>query len=845
MDHTEEQHLLEDLMVSKGVERYYSMLENRGIENTGPGLTLRRRALAPLSAAVAEAQAPQGRGRPKRGHAQLREVPPEVAADIALRRILPAAIEQQALIKVAKSVGTAIEWHVRDAQLVEANNALWNRKQEQLKTTTNPTFRRASIDGTVRASTEWARQNNEKELLERMESVKGTGWTEQDKLDVGFALIDLMASSTALIVVETTSTGRNKKKTSVRLTEQTETWLKEQHEYHALLRPVFLPMVTEPAPWAALDSGGYLDNSKAKVSFIKGVRRDQDFDLADCGDVFDAVNAIQATPLRVNRAVFDVMRQVYEQGSGIGRVPPKYPEDAYLPIPEYTEAQKRLTKEQRRADRHYYEVTAARRHAYTRNAEIRSEVHAFAGLMQVTPEFVDRDRFWLPYKLDWRQRCYPIPVALNPQGNQFNRSLIEFAEGSRMGDNDNAAAWLAIHGANSYGVDKVSYEDRIAWVEENEDKILESAMFPFDCDFWQQADGGAKAWIFLAFCFEWLGYRIAGDDFVTHLPVGLDGSNSGLQHLSAMMRDSDGAAATNVAPSEEPADIYTEICESVEQKLSDRIDAEHAGIGAESDEWAYVWKGHIDRKICKQPTMTYTYGATLTGMTQQIENALRGLDKKVEGERPCYLTFTKEDQNNREAARYLAPIVLEAIRGRLPKAAAAMDFLIETARVSASIDVPLRWTTPTGLPIIQKYPKFVNARDNVYVDGRRHQIAVQQVVPGKVNKKRQANGASPNFVHSMDSTHLMWTVLKCSDNYGMTDFAMIHDSFGTHATNCDVMAFVLRETFVSLYSEDRLAAFKEDVKRRLPEELHEQLPELPERGDFDLESVVDAEYFFA
>jgi DNA-directed RNA polymerase len=117
--------------------------------------------------------------------------------------------------------------------------------------------------------------------------------------------------------------------------------------------------------------------------------------------------------------------------------------------------------------------------------------------------------------------------------------------------------------------------------------------------------------------------------------------------------------------------------------------------------------------------------------------------------------------------------------------------------------------------------------------------------PKKVDKRASAYGVSPNFVHSMDSSHLLWTVLACNDEYGIEDFSMIHDSFGTHATECDTMALVLREMFVRLYSEDRLAQFRADLAERLPPDLVEKLPPVPEIGTFDLESVMESQYFFA
>jgi DNA-directed RNA polymerase len=97
----------------------------------------------------------------------------------------------------------------------------------------------------------------------------------------------------------------------------------------------------------------------------------------------------------------------------------------------------------------------------------------------------------------------------NPQASKEARALVEFAEGLRMGENPESGKWLANHGANQWGnkVDKDSLNNRIKWVEDNTDKIMESAKRPLDYDWWLDAD---EPWLFLAFCFEWADYKRDG-----------------------------------------------------------------------------------------------------------------------------------------------------------------------------------------------------------------------------------------------------------------------------------------------------------------------------------------------
>ncbi len=69
-------------------------------------------------------------------------------------------------------------------------------------------------------------------------------------------------------------------------------------------------------------------------------------------------------------------------------------------------------------------------------------------------------------------------------------------------------------GANVYGEDKIALEDRVQWTFDHEEEILWCAEDPLKFDWWQQA---GKPFSFLAFCFEWQGYKRHGLNHVTRI----------------------------------------------------------------------------------------------------------------------------------------------------------------------------------------------------------------------------------------------------------------------------------------------------------------------------------------
>ena len=116
----------------------------------------------------------------------------------------------------------------------------------------------------------------------------------------------------------------------------------------------------------------------------------------------------------------------------------------------------------------------------------------------------------------------------------------------------------------------------------------------------------------LAACVGYAGYMGAGDDCESHLPVAMDGSCSGLQHFSAMLKDKDGARAVNLLPSDKPSDIYTEVQQAAEREL-----LKQDGL------LAHAWRSKITRKIVKRPCMTFAYSVTSRGIRDQILEEIR------------------------------------------------------------------------------------------------------------------------------------------------------------------------------------------------------------------------------
>jgi DNA-directed RNA polymerase len=88
----------------------------------------------------------------------------------------------------------------------------------------------------------------------------------------------------------------------------------------------------------------------------------------------------------------------------------------------------------------------------------------------------------------------------------------------------------------------------------------------------------------------------------------------------------------------------------------------------------------------------------------------------------------------------------------------------------------------------------------------------------------------------------MMLTINRLESEGGHHFAMVHDSFGVHASDIDVLNRVLREEFVRIDSEPVLQKVLDEQRAAHP---HIELPETPQTGNLDISQVISSPYFFA
>ena len=703
--------------------------------------------------------------------------------------------EDVSMTALAGDLGNKMEMEYHFLCLKEQFPKLLAVMQRKVKTWTPQSVRRAS---------------------KRMQELSDFGgkWDRRQRRACGSKLLEIVLQHTDLFeVVNRRSKGKKHNSNYLRLTPH---WMDTIHTMDKdieILSPMFQPMVVPPLRWAAGEKGGYQYLSKYHDMLI---HRPGQIVVADDHDpgVYDAINTVQATPWRVNQRVLEVMQQVWKAGGGYAGIPAVEPDPLPQRCPEDA-PDMAIAERNRKAEE-----------IYRRNARMVGKRLVFLQTMDIASRYSKYDAFYYPHRLDFRGRAYPLPVFLQPQGHDIARGLLEFAEGKPLGEE--GMRWLYIHYANCWGHDKLSLDERVkwsyknldAWIWRNEDKSHLADPFIYK-ELWLEAD---DPWQALACLLDIGAAHRSGKPkaHVSHLPVSVDGSNSGLQHFSAMLRDPHGASLVNLSPSPVPSDIYSDVAEwvleAVNEDARSGLPRNLTTIASMPTDWL---RQGIDRKLCKRGTMTYCYGVTQQGLKDSlIEDG-----------------YCDWSDNKFAASRYIGKKIWEGIQANITAAKDAMDWLRRCATLANDYEQHLEWRTPFGFHVVHPYRKGTYERV-VCLGSELHFLHFEE--DDAVSKHKQRNSLPPNFVHSLDACHLMMTVVDAKER-GITAMMVVHDSFGTHACDMATLNTVLREQFVLLYRNDIMEDFRQQVRLQTGVEP----PLVPDRGTFDIEEVIHSEYIFA
>lgn len=586
------------------------------------------------------------------------------------------------------------------------------------------------------------------------------------------------------------------------------------HSHMLMIAP---PMIIPPQDHTTMFDGGYLTDIDRRGTYKnRHITNKQRREVADAfvkaEKLKAALNKAQNVGYMVNKPVLELVQAARAQGIGIGM-----PSTRQAPKPEWRLDGVPREQYDARELEDFNEWKMLMREWYGTERKRVSRLRGTATTLEICEEFKDEPAMYFPTCVDWRYRLY-FKSALNPQGSDLQKALLTLSKGKPLGNR--GLFWLKVNVATTFGYDKATFKERAAWVDLHFSSVEQCADSPFDSDSFKNAD---SPWCFLAACIELVNAVRSGnpEEYVTHLPVAMDATNSGGQHFSAMLRDEVGGRLTNLFwdGNTQKADLYMDVKQRTDSKVVVAQRNEDTVVQA-----TYWRENEITRAMTKRPAMTFFYSATVRSCSEYI--LLGALD---EGYEPL------EEFGMMKLSGFLAPLMRQSIEDAMPAAARAMKCAQEICR-TIPLENHLQWETPMGGLVINRYTTTEEKRVDIKSMGLTKVVAYNRDYTLN-NRRKAASGIAPNFVHSLDSTHLMMVILAAD-----CDIVPIHDSLATHACDVDHMHAVIRQCFYDLYTNtDPLEVL------RMAAELaggDTSEVEMPEHGTLDLKLVLDSEFFF-
>lgn len=801
---------LEKRMVAFGVNRYRTAVnsaeEGGRAADTKHAQKLIQSFLDPVSKAIEEYNAQKSPGQLAKYRELLRMIEPDKAAYFGLRAILNHFTKEEPLASLGIKIGTMIEDEIKFQKFHEEHGDYYEAIIRDFKNKGTKSYRHMHRVLTHKANEQGVNWNS---------------WSTAEKCAVGIKVIDMILENTDLIQkIDGAKRGRKKYKANIIIkpTELCLDWVRRFSHYAEMLNPDRVPCIIEPDPWVSLSQGGYYSPQlRARTPLVKTKNRKHQAILeeANLETVMQAVNHLQKTPWQINTDVLPVMKQAWDQSIPLGLPQSEPMLLPTCPVPKDVKKAAMTPIQKEKFENWKNEA----RIVHTMERERVSKCFQVIRVLRLASEFQQYKQFWFVHQCDFRGRVYSTVSGLSPQGTDFAKGLLRFAEGKPLGKG--GEFWFKIHGANMFGNDKLPYMERVKWVDDNQEVLAQIASDPLSYrESWANAD---KPWQFLAWCLEYKGYLNDRQNFVSYLPIALDGSCNGLQNFSAMLRDEVGGKATNLLPANTPFDIYSEVSRVCTRRLN-----------ADGRPEALVWRrlaekhgGVLPRGLSKRPVMTLPYGSTRQSCREYIYKFM------VEDE-PDF--FNKEERF--KLSVFLTPILWASISEVVIAAREAMDWIQRCSAILGKAEFGTQWLPPNGFPVYQE--RYRTQSRQVHTELQGHFRLRLDYDTKEIDVQKQKLGASPNFVHSMDACHMMFTLLRAMDK-DITAMACIHDDFGTHAADTPKLHSCIRLAFLDLYGEnDPLSDFKD---------LNEEksgiiLPPMPRKGKLDLAKITEARYFF-
>ena len=637
------------------------------------------------------------------------------------------------------------------------------------------------------------------------------------------------------------------------------------------------PMIHPPLHWGLNgERGGYIKPNFKTETLIHGNKGKGEFATIPSQLALDSLNHYQSVPFKLNSFIYGVQKALISSTHEIGAFKSFEKDswmDAHMPLidPAVWDLPTVVNEEGARST--HPEKQAARRlikkaHGNRKLAERQKQ--APETVLQVAARYLHAERFYLPMYMDYRLRMYYLVDTLNPQGSDYQKALLLFAEGNPVTDSNReiirrdllvtlANNWAGTVEGEHIKSDKLPMDARIEFGRQLAMEGAVAAADPLSSSgraFWTEAD---EPFQFLATLHEYYSIFIWGTKHVAEVANGRDASNSGMQLQGGFLRDPVMCHYTNVTPSDHPQDAYEVVAIEARKLIQDKewLDEQLERAQTRIEEADKVRKEtqpdykpdetrrvftlkpeYLTRKVMKRPVMVSGYGGSWGSKNEYISDELEAIYLELfgkEGLKPTMMdkviatnacihgqrkAFAKQDEINKWF-KAIGKACLETNDGRVV------------------------WTTAAGSQACQEYrePTYISVdtygmggaryREIIKSDTKRsdHSVSVRTGWGDPIDSKTQSALAA-NWTHSQDAAIIQLAAPRLQD----VPVYVVHDCAYCCAGRVDEMVTALKVSYLTVVGPDRLSELATQNKTGL---------EGMDIGELDIIQSLKSEYMFA
>ena len=594
---------------------------------------------------------------------------------------------------------------------------------------------------------------------------------------------------------------RKKNKSYIKLSDNFEQWYQENNELIENELQQLWPMLCQPKDWNSEGTdGGYL-HPVGRVS--KLIKAEKGAGSTVSEQQLNMINkALQRTAWEINPFVFEIQNTLFgTPGAAVG---------SFKPISFHPLTNEAMPDEIAALATDHPARVAWRREKKLineANNESRREGIRTVRNIQAARLYRNEDRFWCPWSLGHNGRAYILSGgALSPQGPDAERGLLRFADGGEV--TERAVYHLTLNLANLYGITD-SHEAKQEWVRDNIELISAVATEPLDhISVWEQAD---EPWQFVAACDDYYRCVIAKTSSKTHIPVFNDATASGIQILSLLARDKDGASRVNLVPDNiRKNDIYAQLKPLLKEELQ-----------KVADEYGRpdLVDLYLPRKAYKSNLVTRIYGSVL----RSRKNAIHSETLKAHNFQVGLLQPGD--------ALLIAQCMERAMQRLAPGALRLFDNLKQLGKHCADNSTPAEWVTPVGNKVVINPLK--NPIRKVSLGWFGTMSLADSGLEPYLDTKKLKTSAAPLLVHSLDAA-----ILAQAFSEWRQPLTSCHDCVGVLATDCDEALNQMLGAYVTVLKNGR--QFLEHVSETNGVEIKWSL--VNTMTDEDVEAIVKCQY---